>query len=161
MIRRGFSILAGLAMAVASGIVTLPIVCIFDPALARETGALIGAGSWHLVMTLFESAEPEHVLRSSLSATWSAIVLFCCAPVLLTAMIGEAARVRALIWYAGATAILAVVLPRATAFGMLEMQSGSLTRGLLLTGCISGCVYWWISGRHALATDKISAQGEN
>ena len=87
---------------------------------------------------------------------WLAAVLVCALPVIVVAWIGEIARTRGLLWYAGATAFAAASapwiiratlhLPRAAGYNFAELRFGLI---FFLGGLISGWIYWLIAGRDA------------
>jgi hypothetical protein len=87
---------------------------------------------------------------------WMAVVTVCAFPVIVVGLIGEIARVRALLWYASATGFVAgsspwliraaLHLPRAAGYNFEELRFALV---FFLGGLISGSVYWLLAGRDA------------
>ncbi|MBV9751136.1 MAG: hypothetical protein JO188_01315, partial [Hyphomicrobiales bacterium] len=96
---------------------------------------------------------------------WGATLAVVVAPVLLTAMIGEAARLRSFIWYVAAPAVLTALTPwlargaraagssairdAATRSAQTQADEARLALLLFLSGAVSGFIYWAIAGRDA------------
>lgn len=92
-------------------------------------------------------------LGLGLSALWTALVVTCFVPVCLVAAIGEAARLRSVLWSAGGTGILAAAMPtllrrlaELPAAGPVSADEGRITVLLFLTGVVAGTIYWLVAG---------------
>ncbi len=82
--------------------------------------------------------------------------MICVVPIILVALIGEIASVRSLIWYSGATGLVAASMPwllriiyqlgDAITAKPIELRFALL---FFLTGTAAGFIYWTICGRRA------------
>jgi hypothetical protein len=153
-IRRGFGIGAGLALGGAAALVFLPIGLLFNP-LTREAGldaTLLGA--LRVLSDAIEGLAPEETFQAIAAFAWTIVMAVCVAPVVMTALIGEAAGMRSLVYYSGGTGFLAGAAPwilraaqhsaRATEMTRAEAQFAIL---FFLTGALAGAVYWLVAVR--------------
>lgn len=92
-------------------------------------------------------------LGLGLSALWTALVTACFVPVCLVAVIGEAARLRSILWSAGGTGFLTAAMPsvlrrlaRLPETGAVPVHEGRITVLLFLTGVAAGTIYWLVAG---------------
>lgn len=147
--------LFGFTVAVSAALVVLPIALLLDPATRRAGAAFVQFGLFHLAeaglddSSAFAAAELARFL-------WSAVIVVCVLPLALTALLGAAARVHALAWYAGATGVIAAAAPwiARAAFGGMRAVGASAAElrfalVFFLTGAASGLVFWLIAGRAA------------
>ncbi|MCC2096255.1 MAG: hypothetical protein KDJ29_05160 [Hyphomicrobiales bacterium] len=166
-IGRWLVIAFGLGLAISAAIIFLPLALISDPLLGEVGPAIAEQGIEGLVL-LFLSSEAVASFAGGLFAiVWMAIVAICVAPVTITGVIGEAAGIRSIFWYAGATGLLAGAMPwilrAAKGTGGGAAGAGdSLARAaelrisliFLLTGLAAGLVYWLVAGRNAGAAER-------
>jgi hypothetical protein len=109
---------------------------------------------------MFSLAHSDLAESPTLAATelarfiWTAVIAVCVLPLVMTVLIGAAARAHSLILYVGATACVAALAPwlvRA-AFGSAKASSASpgelhFAFVFFLTGAASGFVFWLLAGR--------------
>lgn len=152
-LRRALVVLAGLACGMAAAFVFLPIAAMADPAM-REVGAIVALlaflgvliGAFHDMVT-----QGFAILAFLL---YMMAIIVAAAPLTIAALIGEAARLRSLVWYGGASGALAAVLPFAIRFDeVVPAREGAhvpatrLALVFFLTGAVAGLVYWAVAGR--------------
>jgi CDP-diglyceride synthetase len=157
LLRRLVTLVVALVVAVAAAIIFLPLAALVDPT-TREIGAtLSGFAVLALLNTLFD-AGPAPALDGVALAFQTAILSICAVPIIITALIGELAKVRSWIWYAIATGSLAAALPFVMRLSLATQtspsplrQSAEMRFSLLffLTGVLAGLIYWSIAGRAA------------
>ncbi|VTZ51710.1 conserved membrane hypothetical protein [Methylocella tundrae] len=154
-IRRALVVSLGLLVAIAAGLILLPVIAVLDPA-AREAGAAFAqfvflylARSGLEGSSAFAGAELARFV-------WTAAIAVCVAPLIITVLIGESARVRSSIWYVGATGVIAAATPWVARAAFRTTRAISATPEELrfafvffLTGAVSGLIYWMIAGRPA------------
>jgi hypothetical protein len=160
-LRRAIGVIFAVAVAIGAGLVVLPVVTLADPVTRAASFALIQFAAWE-----FADADTADVanfggLAALIHLVWKAVMTVCAIPVVAVALIGEVAGVRALSWYAGATGLsaasapwltrAALHLPRATDYNFAELRFALV---FLITGLISGSVYWLLAGRDAGARQK-------
>lgn len=160
-IRRALVVILGLLVAIAAALVLLPVVAMLDP-VARETGAAFA-------QSVFLSLAQSDLEGSSAFAAaelarfvWIAAIAICVAPLVVTVLIGESARVRSFLWYVGATGVIAAVAPWVARAAFRTTRAISATPEELrfalvffLTGAVSGLIYWTIAGRRG--SDRAAA----
>lgn len=132
------------------------------------TGVLLAFAGSSAVLALGLLAEAMRLpVQASLGAAWimaalqsgtlglglSALVTACFVPVCLVAVIGEAARLRSILWSAGGTGLLAAAMPsvlrrlaRLPETGAVPVHEGRITVLLFLTGVAAGTIYWLVAG---------------
>jgi hypothetical protein len=154
--RRAIGVIFAMAVAIGVGLVFLPIAALIDPVTRAAGFALIRFALWALA----DADNADGFYGGGLAAVtrfvWMAVVTVCVVPVVAVASIGEAARVRALPWYAGATGLAAASapwliraalhLPRAADYNLVELRFAFV---FFLAGLIAGSVYWLLAGRDA------------
>jgi hypothetical protein len=148
----GRLLVIGLALicAIAAATFFLMIAAITDPSVGRTAAAF----AWASFATLFDLLERTDDPREAfliLSGVWTAATSLLVGPPVLAAFIGEIARIRSFVWYAGASGFLTALLPWALRGAPQAPAPGELrvTLALFLTGTASGLVYWLIAGRGA------------
>ncbi len=154
LLRRLVTIVLALVVAVAAAIIFLPLAALVDPTTREIGAALSGFAVLALFNPLFGEAAPD--LDGIALAFRTATLSICAAPLIITALIGEAAKVRGWIWYAIATGGLAAALPFVMRLSLATQTSPSPVRQsvemrfsllFFLTGVLSGFIYWLIAGR--------------
>ena len=154
--RRAIGVIFAMAVAIGVGLVFLPIAALIDPVTRAAGFALIRFALWALA----DADNADGFYGGGLAAVtrfvWMAVVTVCVVPVVAVASIGEAASVRALPWYAGATGLAAASapwliraalhLPRAADYNLVELRFAFV---FFLAGLIAGSVYWLLAGRDA------------
>lgn len=157
VLRRGVAIILGLVSAIAAAMIFLPLAALFDPTL-RESGAMIAA--FAMISAIFDALEgyapdPGGFVIGLLQV---ATISVAAAPLLIAALIGEVARLRSVVWYMGATSVIAAAVPFSGRIAREAMRFGDPDPGsvrsrlvllFFLTGCVAGFVYWLIAGRGA------------
>jgi len=154
IIGRIFIIIAGLASGIAIALFALPSLVFFDSLLGHTNWM---AGFMDYVEAIIGDEDvSEDLIRALLSFLWTASVMICALPLILTALAGEVAGLRAPVWYCVATGLLAAAMPWLTraAFHLEETTSANplelhLALLFFLTGATGGLVYWLIAGRGA------------
>jgi hypothetical protein len=156
LIARTILIIVALAVAVAAGLVFLPIAALVDPVTRAAAAAFSACGIFALLVASFSWIGPERAGGAFLFALWTIAVTICVAPVLVVALVGEVAGIASGLWYVGATGLLAAGLPwivRARHLGQAGADAaaaeveGRLALVFFLTGALSGFIYWLIAGR--------------
>jgi hypothetical protein len=152
-VRRALVVFFGLMVAIAAGLIFLPIASMLDPA-TREAGAALAH------FAFFSAAQSDLDQSSAFAAAelarfvWTAAFAVCVAPIAITVLIGESAGVRAFLWYVGATGLFAASVPwvaraalrtaKAVSASPEEMRFAFV---FFLTGAFSGLVFWGLAGR--------------
>ena len=147
--------LFGLIMAIAAALVVLPIASLLDPATRRGGAAF----AQFVVLAIADAglAESPAAAAAELARfVWTAVFAVCVLPLVLTVLIGAAARVHSLIWYAGATGIVAAIAPWVARAALHTTKAVSASPAELrfafvffLTGAASGFVFWLLAGHGA------------
>ncbi|MBV9976207.1 MAG: hypothetical protein JO105_12525 [Hyphomicrobiales bacterium] len=164
-VRRLILVPTGLILAIAVGFIFLLIGGFAEPAGRK---VLEGIGWIFLLAVRADAMRGEPAASYVALATkiiWGATLAVVVAPVLLTAMIGEAARLRSFIWYVAAPAVLTALTPwlargaraagssairdAATRSAQTQADEARLALLLFLSGAVSGFIYWAIAGRDA------------
>lgn len=158
-LRRASVVFLGLAIAIAAGIVVLPILALFDP-VTRAAGLALAEFAALVVV----GPEPDGAYRietdAFVSFAWTAIVATSVLPLVFAALIGEIARVRSLLWYAIATGFVAASMPwlirgtfhteKAATASPEELRFALV---LFFAGVVSGSVYWLVAGGERAPVD--------
>jgi hypothetical protein len=156
-IRRAVTIAVGLLCAATLAFILLPVAVILDPTLHDANPSWLAFGFLAMIL---QADDPERVM-ASVMFIWTAMVTVCVLPLAIAALAGEAARVRAWLWYAAGTGILAAGMPLAIRAGLgsapLRQQADAATQAaetrllllFFLTGVLSGSLYWLMAGRRA------------
>lgn len=153
--------LFGVVIAIAAGLVVLPLAALLDPA-TRQTGSALAELAF-LALTRSE-LDPSSAGEAARLAhfVWASAVAICVTPVILAVLIGEIAQVRSLLWYAGATGCIAAAAPWLIRAAFHTPKAGTASPEELrfalvffLTGVVSGTVFWLIAGG---TRDKLAAK---
>jgi len=172
-VRRLILVPTGLILAIAAGFIFLLIAGLAEPAGRK---VLEGIG-WVFLLALRSDAmqgdPPGSFLVLATKIIWGATVAVVVVPVLITALIGEVARLRSSIWYVGVPAVLTAAIPwlargaraagsaaiRDAAARSAETQADEARLALLLflSGALSGFIYWAVARRDADLGPKVSA----
>jgi hypothetical protein len=154
-LRRAIGVIFATAVAIGAGLVFVPVAVLADPV----TRAAAFTFTQFAVLALDENLAAgqggaDFILLARF--VWMAVVTVCAFPVIVVGLIGEIARVRALLWYASATGFVAgsspwliraaLHLPRAAGYNFEELRFALV---FFLGGLISGSVYWLLAGRDA------------
>lgn len=155
-LRRAIGVIFAMTVAIAAGLVLLPVAAIIDPVTRAAGFALIQFAFWALADADIADGLDRGGLAALTRFVWMAVVTVCVIPVVAVASIGEVARVRTLSWYGGATGVAAASapwliraalhLPRAASYNFVEMRFALV---FFVAGLISGSVYWLLAGRDA------------
>jgi hypothetical protein len=158
LIARTIVVIVALAVAVAAGLVFLPIAALVDPVTRAAGAAFSASGIFALLVASFSWAGPDQAAGAFVLALWTIAVMICVAPVILVALIGEIAGIGSGLWYVGATGLIAAGLPWIVRAHHLEQARADAAAGevegrlaliFFLTGACSGLIYWLIAGRRA------------
>lgn len=154
-LRRAIGMIFATAVAIGAGLVFVPIAALVDP-VTRAAGFAL---TQYAVLALdadYAVGPAGGDLALLTRFIWLAVVMVCGVPVIVVVLIGEIARVRALLWYASATGFVAASapwliratlhLPRAAGYNFAELRFALV---FFLGGLISGSVYWLLAGRDA------------
>jgi hypothetical protein len=154
-LRRTISVIFATVVAIGVNLVFVPVAALIDP-VTRGAGYAL---TQYAVLALdadyaVGSAGGDFALFTQF--VWMAVVTVCAVPVIVVALIGEIARVRAFFWYASATGFVAASapwliratlhLPRAADYNFAELRFALV---FFLGGLISGSVYWLLAGCNA------------
>lgn len=152
-VRRALVVLTGLLLAFLAALILLSLMLLVEAARLPAATSLAWMNVLVLLLTDGGTAATAHRLLAGLTLVWVAALALCLAPVVAVATLGEAARLRSVIWYSGATGGLTTLVPtlvRAFAQPSASGAAGSDARlglVLLLTGLGGGFVYWAVAGR--------------
>lgn len=150
--RRVVIILCGFAVAVGAGAIFLLVAALFDPA-TRDVGFAATVNGFFLIFEeALEGGAPEDAFLALAAAARAIVIGVCIAPLAVVALIGEAAGVRALVWYSGACGLLAAAAPwiarAARGLDVTRAVTPVEARFALLfflAGVVSGAIYWLIA----------------
>ncbi|WP_374310400.1 hypothetical protein [Methylocella sp.] len=141
------------AVAIGAALAVLPALAAFDPALRRASALFMQ----YLACALSRGAvDPDAFVTAGALArfAWTAAVSVCVVPLVVVALVGEAAGIRSALWHIGATGLLAAAAPwiARAAFGasrVVTTSSQELHFALVffVTGATAGAVYWLLAGR--------------
>lgn len=151
--RRAFVVVSGLLLAFLAALLLLCLLVFFET--SRLPAETVLAWMRVVVLMLVENGTTAtaHSLLAGLTLVWGATLALCLAPVAVVAALGEATRLRSVIWYSGATGGSTALVPtlvRAFAEPSTSGSAGSDERVdllLFLTGLGGGLVYWIVAGR--------------
>jgi hypothetical protein len=155
-IGRVFGVLACIAAAIATALVVLPVLILFDP-LSGDSGLIASLGGFiDLLDRTLEDVPANEVVTLFAGFIWASALMICVVPIVTVALIGEIASARSLLWYSGGTGGLAAAMPwllRASYHtgNLASAKPIELRFALLffLTGTAAGFVYWALCGRRA------------
>jgi hypothetical protein len=155
-LRRLTGVLFAIGVAAGAGLLFLPVVAFFDPVTRSSGFALMQLAVAATVDADVVEGLDSYSLTALTSFMWMAVMSVCVAPLVAVALIGEVAKVRAFVWYAGATGAAAASapwliraalrLPRAGDYNSVELRFALI---FFFTGVISGSIYWFLAGRSA------------
>lgn len=161
--RQTITVLFALAIAIATGVAALPVLALFDPVTRGAGFALAEFAA--LVVAGFEP-DGDYTAESwdLVSFIWTALIAIGVVPIVFTALIGEIARVRSLLWYAGATGLIAASMPwlirsafRTERMAMASPEELRFAFVFFFSGLISGTIYWLlVSGARGRLDDRPS-----
>jgi hypothetical protein len=165
LVRRLVLISIGLILAVAAGFMFLLIAGLAQPASRK---VLEGLGWLFLAAARSDAMQgdpPGSYLVLAARIMWWAMLAIVVAPIVITALVGEAARLRSFLWNVGAPAIMTAAIPwvarsarspgsaairdAATRSAETQVDQVRLLLLLFLCGAVSGFIYWAVSGREA------------
>lgn len=162
MLRRLLAATFAYAVATGCGAVFLAVAAFSDPATRSAGFDAAIAGIFAIIDAAFWGERPEAAATALANVLQAILVAVVIAPLAVAALVGEVARVRAWVWYAGASAFVAAASPwiaRAAKGlngqeGLERVRSVSALEGRIallffLTGTVTGTVYWLIAGRNA------------
>jgi hypothetical protein len=157
LLRRLVTVVLGLVVAIAASVIFLPLAALVDPT-TREIGAALSGVALLTVFAALADANAAPAADSLGLAFQTAILAICAVPPIITALIGETAKVRSWLWYAIATGGIAAALPFVMRLGLATQSSPSPARQtaetrfalvFFLTGVLAGFLYWSVAGRRA------------
>jgi hypothetical protein len=160
MLRRIVVMIFGYLIAAGIGAIFLLLSAIVDPA-TRELGLTsVMAGLFAAFDEALADGDPSQAMSAVGFVVWAVVVATCAAPLAVVALVGEAAGARSLVWYSGASGLLAGASPwivRA-ARGLDRAQAmtdaeGRLALLFFLTGALTGAIYWLIAAPAPNARD--------
>ncbi len=151
--RRWVAVLSGLLVAIAAGLIFLPVATALDPAARRAAAAFVHF-AFFAVAEAGVDRSPAFAAVELARFVWTVLVAVCVAPLAITVFIGEIAQVRSFFWYVGATGLFAASAPWVARAAFSATRVASATPEELrfafvffLTGAVSGLVYWTACGR--------------
>jgi hypothetical protein len=157
VLRRLVRIALGMVVAIAASVVFLPLAALVDPT-TREIGAALSGVALLALFGALSDPNAAQTVDGMASAFQTAILAICAVPLVVTALIGELAKVRSWVWYAIATGGLAAALPFVMRLGLATQTNPSAARQMaetrfallfFLTGVLAGFLYWLVAGRRA------------
>lgn len=154
-LRRAISVVFATGIAVGAGLVFVPVAAFVDP-VTRAAGFALTKYAISALDVDFSVGPDGDDLALLTRFVWMALVMVCAVPIIVVSLIGEIARVSALLWYAIGTGFVAASapwliratlhLPRAADYNFAEMRFALV---FFFGGLLSGSVYWLIAGRGA------------
>lgn len=165
MIRRLVLMSFGFVVAVGVGAIFLVVSALFDPA-TREAGfSAAMAGVFAILDDALRDGDPQDAAASFGYVAKAIVVATCAAPLAVAALIGEIAGVRSIVWYSGASGVLAGASPwiARAARGLDRAQNvtpleGRIALLFFLTGAVAGAIYWLIGAPSAPADPSTTAR---
>jgi hypothetical protein len=152
---RASVILFSMVIAVGVALIFLPLALLIDPITRDASFALIQFGLLALSEADFDGNLNAEELALLPRLAWTALMSICVVPLIAIAVIGEIARVRSILWYAGATGFIAASAPwilREVLHlqGSTNASPAELRFALVffVSGVVSGSTYWLLAGRH-------------
>lgn len=161
-IRRAIGVIFATGVAIGAGLLCLPVAALVDPVTCASSFAVIRFA----IASVADAGLPDRFDDSDLAqltgVVWTAAMAVCAVPVVAVALLGEVAKVRGVLWYAGATGMAAASAPWVlrAAFrlpGAADYNSVELRFALVffLTGLVSGSIYWLLAGRNGNGQQKV------
>ena len=156
MVRRFFVVAFGFILAASIGAIFLALGSLIDPT-TREVGLQASISGFFAMMDeAFADGAPEQAFFAFGAMIGAVFVATCIAPLVVAAVVGELAGLRAWSWYAGACAFLAAASPwiaRATKglarAGQITPLESRVALLFFLTGMVTGSIYWLVAARGA------------
>jgi uncharacterized membrane protein len=156
VIGRVMGVLAAMMAGAAIAMLVLPLLLIFDP-MSSDAGLIASlSGFVDILDNTLDDLPANQAVSLFAGFIWMAALMICVAPVVLVALLGEIASVRSLIWYSGATGVVAASMPwllrviyrldDPVSAKPIELRFALL---FFLTGTAAGFIYWSICGRRA------------
>lgn len=146
--RRVFVVGTGAVLAMLAALAALPMAGLLI-ALANGYGARLPEAIVNTLVWLAMTDDLGRVTIAALGAATKILAVSCCMPVIVVALIGEAASLSGLAWYVGATAALSLLVPLSMAGTLANRASFGLDGLLLGVGALAGLIYWLVAGRSA------------
>ena len=171
-IRRLILVPTGLILAIAASFIFLLVAGLAEPAGRK---VLEGVG-WMFLLAMRSDAmrgdPPGSYLVLATRIIWGATIAVVVLPMLITALIGEIARLHSFLWYVCAPAILTPAIPwlarSARAAGSaaireaasrspeIQVDETRLALLLFLSGALSGFIYWVVARHDPAGRAKIA-----
>lgn len=150
--RRFLVIAFALFVAIGAALAALPVLAAFDPATRRASALFMHYLAYALSQSAVDPAAVDAAAGLARFA-WTAAVSVCVVPLVVVALVGEAAGIRSALWHIGATGLLAAAAPwiARAAFGSrvaaASPQELHFALVFFVTGATAGAVYWLLAGR--------------
>jgi hypothetical protein len=152
MLRRLAVMFFGYLVATGVGAIFLVVSALFDPATRDAGFVAVMSGLFAALDAAAADGDPSQAVSALGFILRAVVVATCAAPLAVAALIGEAAGAASLVWYSGASGLLAGASPwiaRAAkgldrAQGVTEAE-GRLALLFFLTGALTGAIYWLIA----------------
>jgi hypothetical protein len=145
--------LFGLTVAIAAALIVLPIVSLLDP-VTRQAGTAFAHFAFFSLADAGLAGSPEFPAAELARFVWTVLVSVCVIPLVITVLIGAAARVHSLLWYAGVTGFMAALAPwvaravlRGAGAAVASPEELRFAFIFFLTGAASGFVFWILADR--------------
>ncbi|MCJ2031629.1 hypothetical protein MKK50_19860 [Methylobacterium sp. J-043] len=142
-----------LIVAIPAGALTLGSGVLLDPGFREALGELGLVGLLAGLSDLAQGVPPDMAVMAVLLFA-QALSLLLSLPPTLAALVGETLGLRSPFWYGGASGGLTALLPWLARGGpppaagsVASAAEARLAAILLVTGAVSGLVYWLIAGR--------------
>jgi hypothetical protein len=147
-VRRALLAITGVLLAFLVGMVALAVLLVVE--LASLPPAM------HIDILTFAAWIGAAAANVWTVSAWTGMIAVCFLPVALVGLVGEIARWRSFLWYAGATGALTAAVPTLARAALdttpdrlaLPLEA-HMTLMLFLSGVVAGLVYWLIAGRSA------------
>ncbi|ACK82805.1 hypothetical protein [Methylorubrum extorquens] len=141
-----------LIVAIPAGALTLGAGVLLDPSFREALGELGLVGLFAGLSDLAQGVPPDMAVMAVILFAQALSLLIL--PPTLAALVGEMLGLRSPFWYGGAAAGLTALLPWLARGGpppaagsVASAAEARLAAILLVTGAVSGLVYWLIAGR--------------
>ncbi|HEX2509225.1 MAG TPA: hypothetical protein VHK66_01780 [Microvirga sp.] len=140
-----------LLAALAAGSLFFLIVAVADPVMAELAGKTLFVGFWSLMDAIVGAENPDAVVLDALTGVGRLTLMVFVLPPVFVALVGNMIGLRGLVWYTGATGLLAAAMPWLLRGSPRVTTPDELRVSLLLglTGAVAGFVYWLIACRGA------------
>jgi hypothetical protein len=151
-LRRAIVVLFGAAIAIAAGLAALPVAALLDP-VTRDAGFALAEVAFFALTRVDPDDLSVADLGGLIHFAWTAVMAICVMPLVFAVLLGEIAKVRSFLWYAGATGVIAASTPwlirgafhtqRAISASPEELRFALV---FFFTGIVSGAVFWFVAG---------------